>query len=109
MSNALFPSWPRMEYSLEMVKNVLSENDPILLGEAILALHSQQTHMEKVCKTTTEQNNAGFSMKTVSTGTYIATWLQGGLNRRISGKFIPMARSICWIHSKQITRLLNSR
>jgi peptidoglycan hydrolase CwlO-like protein len=38
-----------------------------------------------------------------------ATWLNGDLNRRISGKFIPMARSICWIHSKQITRLLNSR
>jgi hypothetical protein len=97
-----FKSWTREE-----VVNTLKARNPILLGQAILAIHAGQTAQEQAFSETREQNGKGWSYKTVCQGSYMASWVRSG--KILSGHWIDKAVTVTIIHSGQLVRILNSR
>ena len=56
----LCKNWETKAWTREEVVATLQTRDPILLGEAVVAIHMGQTQQERACKTTTEQNGRGW-------------------------------------------------
>jgi hypothetical protein len=103
----LCKNWAIRAWTREEVVATLQTKDPVLLGEAIVAIHMGQTETEKACKITREQNGRGWSHTTVNIGSYMASWVMAG--KSLSGRWISKAVNVTIIHSGQLTRILNAR